>query len=223
MRKPTSFEFGVAASVLWIAFGVYLAFFSKVAHPTALDGWANVLAGFFSPVAFLWLVLGYRQQGEELQLNTQALKLQAEELKQAVEQYQDMANTQREQLEHERQMAAKEEQERKDARRPKFDLSHRNTFSSGGEGVHVSCGVANLRGEVTDIVFSPLIGGVETIPPRIARLATGDSAPVTFALQSLHPFALRINYQKVDGPGEEVIQIRWEGNEFISETIQAAT
>lgn len=40
----------------------------------------DFLAGVFSPLAFLWLVYGYLQQGQELKLNTQALKMQADEL-----------------------------------------------------------------------------------------------------------------------------------------------
>jgi hypothetical protein len=46
--------------------------------------WGDFLAGVFAPLAFLWLVLGYFQQGDELRLNTEALKLQAEELRHQV-------------------------------------------------------------------------------------------------------------------------------------------
>lgn len=41
----------------------------------------DVLAGVFSPLAFIWLVYGYLQQGRELQQNSIALKMQAEELR----------------------------------------------------------------------------------------------------------------------------------------------
>ncbi|WP_342063901.1 hypothetical protein Q7574_08360 [Acinetobacter pittii] len=44
----------------------------------------DFLAGALSPLGFLWLVFGYIQQGQELKLNTEALKIQAEELKNAV-------------------------------------------------------------------------------------------------------------------------------------------
>ncbi len=46
----------------------------------------DFFAGFFSPLAFLWLVFGYYQQGEELKQNTLALNLQADELRNSVEQ-----------------------------------------------------------------------------------------------------------------------------------------
>jgi len=41
----------------------------------------DFLAGIFSPLAFLWLVYGYLQQGQELKQNTKALNMQAEELR----------------------------------------------------------------------------------------------------------------------------------------------
>lgn len=42
--------------------------------------WGDFFAGFFAPLAFLWLIFGYYQQGQELKQNTEALRLQAEEL-----------------------------------------------------------------------------------------------------------------------------------------------
>lgn len=46
----------------------------------------DFLAGVFSPLAFLWLVFGYLQQGQELKQNTEALRLQVKELNNSVEQ-----------------------------------------------------------------------------------------------------------------------------------------
>ncbi len=61
----------------------------------------DFLAGAFSPVAFFWLVLGYLQQQRELQQNTQALMLQAKELKESVEQASQMVTLTRQQLDFE--------------------------------------------------------------------------------------------------------------------------
>lgn len=51
----------------------------------------DLAAGVFGPAAFLWLVLGYVQQGKELKLSSDALRLQADELKASVEQQSIMA------------------------------------------------------------------------------------------------------------------------------------
>lgn len=48
-----------------------------------LNALGDFLAGTFAPLALLWLVIGYFQQGEELRQNSRALLMQAEELRQA--------------------------------------------------------------------------------------------------------------------------------------------
>lgn len=50
-----------------------------------LNALGDFMAGTFAPLALLWLVIGYFQQGDELRQNSRALLLQAEELRQAAE------------------------------------------------------------------------------------------------------------------------------------------
>ena len=50
----------------------------------------DFLAGVFGPLAILWLVLGFLQQGKELRQNTEALELQAEELSNSVHQQEEL-------------------------------------------------------------------------------------------------------------------------------------
>jgi hypothetical protein len=58
-----------------------------------LDQIGNYLAGWSSPLAFFWLVLGFIQQGAELRQNSEALLLQAKELQLSVEQLTAQATT----------------------------------------------------------------------------------------------------------------------------------
>ena len=51
----------------------------------SLNEWGDFLAGVSAPLALFWLVVGYFQQGEELRLNTEALKAQQEELRRQVQ------------------------------------------------------------------------------------------------------------------------------------------
>lgn len=67
-------------------------------HHLKLNEKGDLLAGIFSPLAFLWLVYGYLQQGQELKQNTLALSLQAQELQNSVEQQKVLANAALEQL-----------------------------------------------------------------------------------------------------------------------------
>ena len=62
------------------------------------DEFADFLAGCFAPLAFLWLVLGFFQQGDELRNSVAALKLQGEELRNSVEQQRHLVEVTREQL-----------------------------------------------------------------------------------------------------------------------------
>lgn len=54
-------------------------------EPLTLNELGDFLAGVFAPLAFLWLVLGFIQQGIELRQNSEALRLQVEELRQTAE------------------------------------------------------------------------------------------------------------------------------------------
>lgn len=55
----------------------------------------DFLAGAFGPLAILWLVLGFFQQGIELRQGTDALRMQAKELNNSVAQQCEMVKTQK--------------------------------------------------------------------------------------------------------------------------------
>jgi len=76
----------VVITIIWVgAVFLFLVFKWDVAAQMKPNEWGDFLAGTFAPIAFLWLIFGYIQQGKELEQNTRALELQAEELKQMVE------------------------------------------------------------------------------------------------------------------------------------------
>lgn len=84
MRTSTKWAIGVTA--VWLSgVAAYVIFkWDKflTMDPNAIG---DFLAGTMSPLALFWLVAGYRQQGEELRLNTEALKAQLRELELQVE------------------------------------------------------------------------------------------------------------------------------------------
>ena len=84
MRNATIVGIGLT-TVLLGAFG-FLAYANiESAREMDLNEWGDFLAGACAPLALLWLVIGYFQQGAELKLNTKALEAQQEELKRQVE------------------------------------------------------------------------------------------------------------------------------------------
>lgn len=81
-------------SVAWIAGGIAVVAMNwEKFNGMELNAIGDFLAGAFSPLAFLWLIVGYFQQGDELKQNTEALRLQGEELKHAVKEYQQLNAT----------------------------------------------------------------------------------------------------------------------------------
>lgn len=87
-----------------------------------LNELGDFLAGVFGPVAFLWLVLGYLQQGRELKLSTDALNLQTMELRNSVEQQAEMARIQNVTLENQHRLL-----------QPLFEVRYKERYNYQGE------------------------------------------------------------------------------------------
>ena len=160
---------------------------------------ANFLAGIFAPLAFLWLVLGFFQQGDELRLSGDALWLQGEELRNSVEQQRQLVETQRDAIAFERDRLATASEELK--RRAQPDL----VFTSGGW---------SSMGEVSTFDFELLNRGaacrdlritVEGILLQKALFATGESIPFHLKLNRKDAKRGIFSYQAlfVDALGEE--------------------
>ncbi|AMS22155.1 hypothetical protein AYK59_19200 [Pseudomonas synxantha] len=70
-----------------------------------LNAVGDFLAGAFGPIAFFWLILGFMQQGTELRVSADALRMQADELKASVQQQTSLVAAQQLSLEnHERSL-----------------------------------------------------------------------------------------------------------------------
>lgn len=121
MKKSTLF--GTIVTVVWLLGAAALLWYRWPADGMKLNEIGDYIAGFVSPLAFLWLVLGYRQQGEELALNTEALRLQVEELKHSVKAQNELSATAREDLAATKTIQARAERERVLRRQPRLIFS----------------------------------------------------------------------------------------------------
>lgn len=72
-----------AITISWLIF-IYFKIHNGIL-PTDLNEFGDFIAGAFAPLAFFWLVRGFYQQGKGLEQNSEALKLQAIELKKTTE------------------------------------------------------------------------------------------------------------------------------------------
>ena len=100
-----SIKLGFGITVIWLAVIGLFCFYGNLESPKSLNELGDALAGIFAPVAFLWLVLGYVQQGKQLEQNTKALeqqeralRLQIDEVRESVKQQIEMNEIQRQML-----------------------------------------------------------------------------------------------------------------------------
>ncbi|WP_082038796.1 hypothetical protein [Vibrio rotiferianus] len=91
--------FGICITALYVLAIVFFRWESFGELRTIpLNELGDFLAGVFGPLTIFWLILGYVQQQKELQQNTKALELQANELKRSVEQHKELVKATYEQV-----------------------------------------------------------------------------------------------------------------------------
>lgn len=123
-----------ALTIVWVAFWIFaIAIEWQNFKTLSFNEVGDFMAGSFGPVAFLWLVLGFFQQGEELKNNVEALKLQAEELRHSVEQQKEMVAVTRETLDHERKALEQQEIEYKRRIQPRFEPLFKASVGQGDQ------------------------------------------------------------------------------------------
>lgn len=98
-QEPSVFkDIWIMATAAWVICWGFVIIYSDL--PKELNQWGDFMAGVFAPLAFFWLLRGYRQQSKELRLSRQALLMQAEELRNSVQQQKALVELSREEFEH---------------------------------------------------------------------------------------------------------------------------
>jgi hypothetical protein len=141
--------------------------------------WGDFLAGSFSPLAFLWLVLGFFQQGKELRQNNEALKLQAAELKNSVEQQKELVRVTTRQVEVEIESAELAREQRRHAIKPHFVFAS-NGGKHRGDHHKLDFSFSNLGGGVTKVNFS--FAGIFSTAKRMIELVDNGEV-VSFSVE----------------------------------------
>ncbi len=85
-------QIGLILSALYVA-GLVLYLVVQGQNPAELklNELGDFLGGVSSPLAFLWLVLGFFQQSREIRLSGKALSLQAREMRRSVDEHRRLA------------------------------------------------------------------------------------------------------------------------------------
>lgn len=148
-----------------------------------LNELGDFLAGAFGPLAFAWLVLGFIQQGRELKLSSEALQIQAEELKNSVSQYADMAKSQKTSVIN-----------YENAVEPLLKLSCLDSGWSEGE-FYCRLNIENL-GDYCETLNVVLYAGSQNIDSKeMHSLFSGESCSYAFeGMSEWQEFSVRIYY-----------------------------
>lgn len=181
-------KYGLGVSLLYLAVIGSLSLENRALfNDLKADGWATFVSGIFSPLAFLWLVLGFFQQGHELRQSAEALRLQGDELRNSVEQQKALVDLNKEQLEHEKNERFKAEQEMERAAQPKIGIQHNGSTSSSGAQTFEFL-LANAGAMVTNV---RLMEGTRSAG-ETATWAPGTGLSVVFSFESGEVISSRI-------------------------------
>ncbi|WP_077529798.1 hypothetical protein [Vreelandella utahensis] len=147
--------FGVVTTAVYIFLVVALRWSSlPELQNIPLNEFGDFLAGIFGPLMLFWLILGYIQQQKELRQNTNALELQAEELKRSVEQHKELVATTREQLQADLKALEMEQIKELRAAHPSFSIISAGWRSRTGKEKKYEIEILNSGEAVTSVWFS---------------------------------------------------------------------
>lgn len=154
-----------------------------------LNSVGDFLAGAFGPIAFFWLILGFMQQGAELRVSADALRMQADELKASVQQQTALVAAQQLSLEnHERSLE------------PFLQLKYTNNHENEGD-YYSGFSLTNIGSycEGVNVVLS--IDGVDQYPIGLDSLYSGVERH--FLLHDVsddcRKLMVKVNYVKASG------------------------
>lgn len=199
-------------TLIWFVIGAVLLYWKWSDLPAMkLNEIGDSLAGFFSPVAFLWLVYGYLQQGKELKLSSDALRLQADELRNSVEQQQELVNVGRQELALAQAAQLNAIDLAKDSIRPELRLVPGGTVMSESGASITDYGIINFGNPITRVsaklvYVSRLLGACEMLNTAEA-LTQGGQEAISFKIQlqdsdDITSIQAEVTYDLVNGDTE---------------------
>jgi hypothetical protein len=158
MQKPTSKRLTIAGLSLTLGYIVFVAWYwadqSSSLAELKPNEFGDFLAGVFAPLAFLWLVLGFLQQGMELRNSADALWLQGEELRNSVEQQRSLVEVTRDQLSLERSVLEAQQEEIARSSQPVLELRPAGSLSHGQGTMSFRFHLFNHGQSCTDVKIS---------------------------------------------------------------------
>lgn len=207
---PSRTGIGVSISVLYAGLLIAMMIWrwDEIAK-LPLNSLGDFAAGAFGPMAILWLVLGYFQQGDDLKHNTDALRLQAEELANTVQQQRELVALGHEQLQREKRLAQDERRRQVAAARPKFELSIPQAAWEDDDKIILEIDAKNVGAPCSHLRAHAAVGGLSLsaqslgADPQIWRITAYGLASEAFEVFDFH-----ISYLDVAGnTGSQIVSV----------------
>lgn len=146
---------GIGVSVPWLLLIIgYVALSWEKFLQLEPNAVGDFLAGAFAPLAFLWLVLGFFQQGRELRFSGRALTLQSVELANSVSQQRELVSVTRDQLKLEGSILQRQEDELRRNSQPLLRLQQGGSSPIDRLRRNYQFSVSNLGKRCTDVKVS---------------------------------------------------------------------
>jgi len=146
---------GVIITAIYIFFIGFLCWSSLPTLTTIpLNEFGDFFAGVFGPLMLFWLILGYVQQQKELQQNTKALELQADELKKSVEQHKELVKATKEQVQTDIKALEIEQNRHQKEGHPNFTITNAGWSSSLGQNIKFDINLLNSGKPASEVSFT---------------------------------------------------------------------
>ena len=198
---PSKTTTGLIGTALWVVIVVGVSFRGGTDEFVRMtpNEWGDFLAGLVAPIAFLWLILGYFQQGEELRQNTKALELQQKELQNQVEETRFLVRESAAQAKAAVEMLELERQQMKENREKEILKAQPILQSTGGDAQRLSfVNIGSVAREPRITIESPNI--------RISISPSDVIAPGTegeISIEGLTAWPALFNLTYIDALGEQ--------------------
>ena len=149
MKRDNGISFAFVGGLLTLLYLIFIAgsifwFWPSFAKMSPNE-WGDFFAGTIGPVTLIWVVLGFFLQGRELKHSVDALQLQAEELKNSVEQQKQMVKVTEKQLRLDMEVRDKVSKRAISLEMPFFQIA-RGAKSISGDELEFGYRMKNLAG-----------------------------------------------------------------------------
>ncbi|MBC3906220.1 hypothetical protein [Undibacterium umbellatum] len=187
-------------TIIWFLLGGLIVYSKWPFTPELkINEIGDALAGFFSPVAFLWLVYGYLQQGRELKLSSDALRLQAQELQNSVQQQKALVEIGQSELAAMQLAMEKQSDQEKEKFRPVFFIQGQGTGSGKQKVIRVTYTIKNTGSTISKFEISSENLLIE--PHKYEIFQRDQTIKFSFEIDALIEQNLTITCVYVNGEG----------------------